>query len=66
MTDKEKIELLLPVVYKVLKVNRVLLKREYNKDISYNNESIGYKEQEEIIEVLDKIHGNSDWLEFIT
>jgi len=62
MTDKEKLDILLPAVYSLLKSHSWFTQREYERDSKYNNESVGYKEEEKIINVLTEIHGDNAWL----
>ena len=40
-----------------------LTSREYNKDPSYNNQSLGYREEEELLSCLIEIYGDEELIE---
>ncbi|MCK5504233.1 MAG: hypothetical protein KAJ10_03680 [Thermodesulfovibrionia bacterium] len=50
---------LLPAFLNLLKSHAVFTNREYRLDPSYNNESMGYKEEEAAIAVIEKFTGKS-------
>jgi len=58
MDESKKYNLLLNATLLLLKSHSKFSERENMRDNSYNNQSIGYKEEQNMIEVLDKVCPN--------
>ena len=57
MDKIEREDKLLSAVVRLVRSHSFYTSREYERDVTYNNESIGYKEEEGIIKALEEFTG---------